>query len=926
MMVLSLGLWPLLLCGQGAFISFNGRNHPELSWSVYETDNFRIVYSTGLESTAQKAGNVAEQVYAVHQKNLGLSFKKKYFIYLSDMDEIVNGATSPFGYFFIWVKPTNYLTMFTGTDGWLKAVIAHEMVHALIFENAKGWLDLFLPVSAVKIGLDIQEGMAQFYAGEVWGLERGDRYLNQAVRNSSSANSSDIDFGPLLYAQGFAKIKWLRQSVSDEQWGKIFSGKQAGAVFNFQKSFRDVTGRSYPDMEREWKKAMSVYFNWREGVSERTETVGVPLDKIPCEYLQVIKSSPDRKVLALTGVKSVQSRSYDLFLWDPIKKRMRLLAAKNIDPNFSFDPDGRRIAFSRLHYGDNGSLISDLYAVDLQTGKETAMTRNAQARDPVFIGTNRIVFIRQEGLISNFYQIRSDDGSPPEKLTDFQDERHFSDLSVSQGGKKVAASFLDPNRKQFGFVILDLETKIVDEKLTPALGRFPLFSPENAEEILYTSQEDDVPNVYRLELQTGRRERVTNQSNYIIVTDWTDKSTALGIRQTQRQTNEAFTLDPYRKPQLFSGTLQDYYGKWKDTRPSTPIIIETGDAPGRFLGRFHSLSTFRPLVILPLPTLMKEKLSLAVSGEAADMLGIHTLTAGLAFNFRKLADTNYSLSYRNRSTLFDIRASYGYTDVTTYRFENQNNLYEGLTRGELHFSLPFDHSTSYTTHRLSFSLDYQKSDILEDPFKSNSGAKPYRQAGFSFGYHIKNIQPFSSFPKRGFGAAGVFTYAHSLAGGDFSYQYFHLSAFSLQPVLGNFLNLRLAAELQVLEGRTPPQNRLGMAKYQSSAGFMAFSDQIYIRGGDRYVPGNRLLTASLELHGLRLSGMAELVPFLDLSKVWESGVSGWKNGTGLTSWGLEIQLANILGRYIGLGAVRNISDQHSGKWKYYIAVKSLFPF
>lgn len=934
--VLIMGLWPLLVFGQGAFNQFNGRNHPELSWYVYETDHFKIVYSTGLDETARKTGSAAEQIYAVHQENLGLSFRKKYTVFISDMDGITNGAATPFGYSFFWVEPADFLRMFTGRDGWLQKVTAHEMVHALIFENAKGWLDSLLPVSALATDLEIHEGMAQFYAGETWGVERGDRYLNLGIRNGSLATTPwDADYGGLNYAKGFAKVKWLRQSLSDRQLGQIFSGENAGMVFNFDRSFKKATKRSYGDFEKEWKKAISVYFNWREAVSERTDTVGSKLEKIPGRYFEVVKASPAGRSYAFTGIRSLQSPSLELCLWDERTQRLRVLARKGLKPNFSFDREGRRIVFSRMHYGQNGSLISDIYLVDVRTGKEKAVTRNARAQDPVFIDPDRIVFVRQEGLSANFYLCRAD-GSRQDKLTDFKDERYFSDLSVSRDGTKVVASFLDPGRKRCGIAVLDVETKTLDEKPLPALCRFPLFSPENAAEILYTSQEGEVPNVERLRLDTGLKEAVTRQSNYLLITDWAAPAQALGIRQTQRQTNEAFALDPGRKPQSFPGTLQDYYLKWKETRPAVPMVVEAKDIPGRFMGRFHSLSTFRPLLVLPLPAVIKDKLTLGLTGVGADMLGENFLTAALAFDFKKLSNTNYALIWLNRSTLFDITAGFGYGDVTTYRFLNQKSLYEGITSAGLRLSLPFTHDASYTTHRLSFGFGYEKSVILENSFPENpdasgagAGGEPplaYRVAAFSFSYNVKDIRPYKGFPGRAVGAAADYRYDHSLSGTQFSSHYFHLSSFKIQPVLGDFIKLYLGADMRVLQGTAPPQRRLGMAKYYTSDGISSYSDQIYIRGGERYYPGNRLLTGSLELHCPLPENVANLVAFLDAAKIWEGGSAGWKKGKSLASYGMEIQIKGILGPMIGLGLARNISEKDRDQWKFYIAIKNVLPF
>jgi len=366
------------------------------------------------------------------------------------------------------------------------------------------------------------------------------------------------------------------------------------------------------------------------------------------------------------------------------------------------------------------------------------------------------------------------------------------------------------------------------------------------------------------------------------------------------------------------------------------MAVEAKDVPGRFKGRFHSLSTFRPLLVLPVPAFLKDRLTLGLTGAGADMLGKNFLTAALAFDFKKLSNTNYALSWLNRSTLFDITAGFGYGDVTTYRFQNRTNLYEGIASAELRLSLPFTHDASYTIHRLSFGFGYEKSIILENSSPENpdaSGADAggelplaYRVAGFSLSYKVKNIRPYKGFPGRAVGAAADYRYDRSLSGTQFSSHYFHLSSFKIQPVLGDFFKLYLGADLRVLQGTAPPQKQLGMARYYTADGVSSYSDQIYIRGGELYYPGNRLLTGSLELHCPLPENIANLVAFLDAAKIWEGGSAGWNKGKSLASLGMEIQIKGILGPMIGLGLARNISDKDRDQWKFYIVVKNVFPF
>ena len=114
------------LSAQG-FNSMNGRNHPYLNWQVAETEHFRIIYPDRISSIIPQASAVAEESYAALSANLEVKFSKKIRIYLSDEDEIVNGFANPIGkgYTAIWVNLNDYGETWTGSEKWLRKVIAH---------------------------------------------------------------------------------------------------------------------------------------------------------------------------------------------------------------------------------------------------------------------------------------------------------------------------------------------------------------------------------------------------------------------------------------------------------------------------------------------------------------------------------------------------------------------------------------------------------------------------------------------------------------------------------------------------------------------------------------------------------------------------------------------------------------------------------
>lgn len=918
------------LSGQGAFSLITGRYHPELKWSVYETEHFRIIFSDGLEDAAVDAGNTAEQLYAIHQENLGLSFLKKYPIFLSDVDDIANGATSNMRYFFIYMNPLDCMTRFTGRQGWLERVIGHEMVHALIFENTRSRWDLFFPFSVLQTSayLDFNEGMAQFYAGEEWGLERGDRYLNLGIRNSDlSAFPTQNDFGGLTYARGFAMVKWLRRELEDKKIGDIFRLKKKWSVFKFASSFKKAAGKSYEDFTARWRRDMNVYFNWREAVSERTEDTGEVLEGVDCKFVSVIKESPDGRMLAWTGIDRVRDRR--LFFMEKESKKTKVLAKNGLLENFSFSPDGRTIVFARRHYGKHGSIISDLFRVDLESGNEIALTRDFRCFEPGFAHDGRVVFIRNDGSACNLYRCAVDGGAC-EKLTDFVSERYLLDLTVSPNGKRVMVSFHDPVRRMYGILLYDLVSGRITEFPTPSLCRFPLFSPDGSGEILCTGQENDVTNTLRF-TPDGPEVKVTRQSNYLLLTQWPATNRALGIRQVRREKVEPFVIDPFRRPRSFPGELQSYYRDWRMAVPDHPVSLRAGKAAGEFKGPFHSLSTFRLLNLMPFPFLQKGRFSLGFMASASDMLGKNQLTGGVAVDFKQPKESDFLIAWENHSTPVNLFFQAGHQDTGVFNFYDDKASYERSTFADLVGSFPFTGVKSYSRGTFSLGVHFERSDPdPPDPDATLSGLllPPvfFQTAGFSFNAHLRKVAPFSDFPFQGSGAGINLQYHFSVPGNNFSYfhgraGFFHLISF------GESMQLFMTAAMEIQTGAAPPQRAVGMAFYRTFDLYESYSEEIYIRGGDRYHPGDRLLTATMELQ-FPLADAIRNVFFLDIARIWEGSGMGWNGGETCLSYGSELQISLLFDRNIvlGAGAVRNVSHKPVEKWKFYLTLKRVLPF
>jgi hypothetical protein len=917
---------------QGTFSLFGSGNHPELTWSTYDTEHFRVVYSDGLADIAKRAGSIAEQAYDIQRRTLSLSLGHRYYIFLSDRDQIPNAGTSPYGYMFINVSPARYLTLFSSARGWLETVISHELVHALLYENTRGWSDVLIPMKGRGVPRDIHEGMAQFYGGEQWSVQRGDRYLNLLVRNRESRpNPLAIDAGAGDYALGFAKIKWLRQTASDQEIGRIFAPGNRRARFRFGQAFEQSTGRAYRDMEKEWRKAIDVYYNWRAATAERAEALGPTLEQADADYLLVVKRSPQSEALAFSGVRRRQSPDYALYYYDDTSKRVTELAQKNIRDNFSFDPSGRRIAFARWHYGTHGDIVTDLFLVDVRTGRETQLTRDLRALEPVFVGPEALVFVKQDGLVSNFYRLSLSPGAPgatPEPLTSFTSEGYFSDLSASADGRYVLAAYLRPEEKRQGILTIDLVTKAVVETPQPAICRFPLFAPHNGHEILFTSEEDGVLNVYRLDVETGTKTAVTRQADSVLITDWREETRAIGIRQFETKGNQAFVLNPYRQPRHAPAELQPYYANWLTTAPATAMVFDNREVPGQFRGRFRSLSTFRPLGVVPALAVIRNNLAAGVVAVASDMPGHHLLAADVLSDFRAGSRPNGGLSYLNRTTTPDITAQVGYRDVTTFSFYGpDDDLYEGIWSAQVGLTRQWPLTSRHGTHDLFLGAGAEDSEVLARPEVTAPASHPvvaepaqdYRIASLAAVYRFTEVRPYARFPVDGKGAGVWYQYQRSLAGEDFSFHQLMLRGYWMQAFAQDRITVLGSAILAEQAGTSPAQLRLGVAKYSSGNTLLNYSSQVYIRGGEQYVAGNRQLTTTVEL---RLPVVSLLEPF-----AFVDGFQAWGEETSrLASAGGGFRLPPVVGSSVEAGWARQITGAPRHEWRFYVTVQRVLPF
>ena len=525
---------------QIGFGAFNGRNHPELDWQVARTEHFEIVYPARLAGIEAEAAAIAEESLAALVQNLGtdsaaVAFDAPIRLYLSDEDEIANGVAynvGRSGFTAVWVHVNDFASVWTGDVKWLRKVIAHELAHIVHFRAVRSELGLLSVFFGDPLPSFWAEGIAQ-YQTERWDAQRGDRWLRTAVFEDrlSYTDGTSPQNGRLRYAVGNAQVRYLAETRGDSTIAKILAHRTPvlfglAGVHDFETAFRAVVGTSYAAFNEEWRKHVNVYYNTVAGQMERLDSLGVEPYGLPGQVVYDVRFSPDTSRVAAVVLPSLARPVRRLIVLDhgrPARRteggagrdttgrggdgglgrpsNLRILAEGAISGPIAWSPDGERIAFARNRRGAYGSLVDDLYVVEVASGDVRRLTTDRRASSPSFAPDGRrLAFVGVDGPTANVYTLDLETGAE-RRLTDFAGDVQITTARWSPDGASVAFAVFDADGRR-DLAVLDLAGGAVTRLDTgggapPADrdDRLPVWSPAG-DALAFTSLRDRAPNAF----------------------------------------------------------------------------------------------------------------------------------------------------------------------------------------------------------------------------------------------------------------------------------------------------------------------------------------------------------------------------------------------------------------------------------------------
>lgn len=970
-------LLPILFCmiasdliAQG-FNTVNNRNHPYLNWQVAESEHFRIMYPGRLSGIEAEAAAIAEESYKVLSENLNVEFQEKIRIYLSDEDEVNNGFAAPIGngYTNIWVNVNEYAEIWTGSEKWLRKVIAHELAHIFHFEATRTSIGLLNYAIGNPTPGFWTEGLAQ-YQTERWDAQRGDRWLRLSIFDSRPdyGDGQSLINQRLLYASGNSQMRYFAETYGDTTLAEMLSHRESllGVLpyHDFDTAFRKAIDKSHPEFYEDWRKHMNIYYNTLASQMDRADSLLTEPESLPWQYYYDLKYSPDQSRIAVLALPSLQRPVRRLFIVKNDSTRSsREVGEGNIKNDITWSPDGTRIAYSRTVRGDRSSLVNDIFLLDPDNLDEIRVTFSRKAMSPAFGPSGvMLAYIVNDAGTGNVAILNLDTGEE-RYVTQHEGDIQVINLVWNRYRNQLIFQRFDENGVRY-LVQMDVETGSEQLLDTGEFdNRMPLISPDGSK-IAFTSLRDEVPNVFVKDLESGSEDRVTNLFTGGEALDWltvsdTLESEMLVIKASEtKRRDEIYLVDAETVRPQAEPAINPSYATWRNHEPPNQISRQISTDESLILKRYpynswrnltHTLSLALPYYAGP------DDYGLFALTSWIEPLAKHLITGAGLLSFGDISNSYGFLLYINNQ-LYPTLTFSAFRAPGPARFYGSRLLLDQLTGADISMRWPLDRFEGpYRESWLGAGLRY----ATINPFSLRDAdfpvSLPEPEAGRQFdlraSWVIKKEPPYYRnmiHPLDGYGVQITMKGAGKIFGAQTAFLMADARAYTLFELAGMH-SLFLTGRLQYQTGDPLPQDFIGFARLDNiglpiEPGFPTLQpvQAERVRGYRDLVAGRQVAFGSAEYRmpflpslntsilGFLRFGQTSLALFADAGVVWNVTVSELENVED-RRLGLGAEIKNIVGlgpiRFVhSIGIAQPYNELFESDYDLYYRVRASVPF
>lgn len=881
------------LIGLVAFNGFNQRNHPELQWKSISTENCRIIYHDPLESEARLTANIAQNTFNTLVKTYQTKPKKTCIIYVSDQDNIPNGAAALSFYIFIWVHQNDFTGLFTGNDKWIRKVVSHELSHWFVASSIESWITPFVP-GIPSFPRNMNEGYAQYFSGEPWGYNRGDKYLKASILSQKQGIPSPTIDGNLMYADGFAKVRYLAAVYGEDNLIKLLKFRNSAKLFGFKDAFEKVYKKDYSAFEEEWRRYIYTYYYGEvydtKSMTADTSAVANINDftRLKTDYYQFMSMDWKNDKLLYAARKTESQKYLDLMLANVISDslksgKLRLEKSKSLfkSGNFtkiSLSENGKWAAFAVYSRHKAGRLAPRVYRYNVQKHK---LHRLGEGNQPEADSTGGIYF-QKLGYGSNDIWYYAPDNSLS-RVYQLSTDSQIGSLSLSPDNRTLAFTVFDSSHN-FNISILNIISGEVDAEI-PLNNMAQSIKWNNNNELLYTIENPVDFNLeivkYNVAEQSGQS--YTNQAYNSIPVNYSDDKLYV-----MADFDKGAKVPGYFKPQINQAPArtfsENYYNKWIKVNPIYNIPDSTDNITISEPQNYISWQNIRWRLGFALPMY-----NYAAGGFVlSEALGKHIFGAFAAVPYSQKDKAWWLVMYENKTLAPTIDLMYSRQQMYS-GLDDEKLYYQNVDKVSGKISFPFNLPLPYREAGLGFDVSY--TDVKngnDNPIFKDKGFASYgATAGYAYNLPWKR----SDLHKVRYYHADYSLQMATKALGmnsDFNQHSFY-AGFAYAPLLhiiDNELIRTMALEnrsnYEFVNGYQLPQYLPGVNKYDIilSNDRPAFK-RYFLRGYEDNYLCKKILNVQTELNFKLMDDMNFDVVFSNLISIHYTGFALWHDYTEL---------------------------------------------
>jgi Tol biopolymer transport system component len=517
--------------------------HPQLNWKTIKGKKIQVHFHEGAERTAQVVAKIADEIWEPICSLYEYEPEEVHYV-IKDIDDYSNGAT----YFFdnkieIWTSALDF--DLRGTHNWLRNVISHEFTHLVqiqaglkssrrlpaVFLQVLGYEDkrrpdvlygfpnllISYPLAMINIPAWFAEGTAQYMRKE-FDYDNWDTHRDMILRmyaldgNLLTWNQMGV-FGKTslgnesVYNSGFALTRYISQKYGENKLREITKTLGKFSVFTIDEAFERVLGKNGEEIYDEWTDFLKKDYYKRTEKVRNNLVEGDKIANVGFGNFYPTFSSDGKKIYYISNKNSDYFSPSSLYEYD-IESKKDTLIKTGIRSTFSFIPNTKKVIYSKISDDNpNWYNVHDLYVYEIETKKETRLTFNLRANHPnVSNDGKRIVFLFQRDGTTNLGVVDIE-GKNFRQLTFFSNGEQVYNPKFSPDDSKIIFDYSYHHTRDIALISSD-GGKVEFILQTKSDERNPKFISSN--QIIYSSDETGIYNVYSYNLTTNEKKRLTN--------------------------------------------------------------------------------------------------------------------------------------------------------------------------------------------------------------------------------------------------------------------------------------------------------------------------------------------------------------------------------------------------------------------------------